>query len=972
MPEGLSLGRIQAGLAQTTQELTVAAANLNFDFTLVKLEAPPEYQTIGNFLAPSRLHEAETGPLHITARKLGALFDGVCPETPILIKAYGTRASEISKEVSEADLEANPGQGGNWIRNEYGGIDATSIWAAATSSKAALPIHLLACIIARMWKHTEAISIWVEIITERKREIRSKFEEGKSTLIALASATQQEITRNHISNWDASARAWLQTADKARKTQITQFLLIVKNLSMAVHQNDVSLYSNVVNVWTSALIAAEGLVSGKPHAVQNGPVLLGLSAWHIFPDMLVFNGPTGNMQIPMNDPLVKPGGVLSLGISDSARQEEQGVYWSLSLSHYKYYGEAVRQTRRLDVAGSRLTLNELFLVCIGSLLRCWKIPKKDIMKSIKTLEKVVTTVPSENLKNLEDDWRHTISRPLQEYAAGEKEAQLAISFGRRRPGFLPTPLTAERKSLFGLLQLPNLLFLLKDPNKKIELLRRLATRVHGLDNTNSIILCFDNSSISGHQYASVFPNATGNPLIRTPHGSKYHRWVQIPKHLQMIYEDAIKLAKDEYDRAIQGGGNSSKGFESEERVEKEALQKQTNLVQHEMARYHDFEDSAQANLRGGSGDTEIITISDSDSDMPDSQFYLHDEDYNASNDLSDQGNNSDYNRSISRSMSKSDHTESGDVRKGNNDKDRDGDAVEYEVDFENFEINTTSDRLLAKKQREEKALNDRRIAASQELSIKKEVARKKYAEICAEYLTERERELKTETIEILKQVGRPNGAVWLWDHDKAYDVVTFMGDKEDSFACFSSQKGEIGFLQFESLNEHAMLYVKGKKATSDIQALNITIDDILWCFEHDLVDSVRLKMLVAQDSGMSFMKVLAVIGEIYREPTAGGATISCSIVDETFDPPIFSKVLGKDDWPDAHLHLSINETTAIALIGYFETGHNVIDVMKGGYNIIGLSGGDSIFVRTAVGTLNSSRAIRVSHLSFSYRRTNGT
>lgn len=127
----MSIGRIQAGFAQASQELTLAAASINIDFTLMKFEAPAEYQAIGNLLTPSRVCEAEAGPIHITARKLGALFDGVCPETPNLIKAYGIRASEISQEVSEADSDSAR-LSFNWIRNEFGGIDATSIWAAAT------------------------------------------------------------------------------------------------------------------------------------------------------------------------------------------------------------------------------------------------------------------------------------------------------------------------------------------------------------------------------------------------------------------------------------------------------------------------------------------------------------------------------------------------------------------------------------------------------------------------------------------------------------------------------------------------------------------------------------------------------------------------------------------------------------------------------------------------------------------------
>jgi len=221
MPGDLGFSRLQASLAQATQEFTVAAANVNFDFTLFKIQALPEYQDIATVLSPSRVHEAETGPLHATAMRLGALFEGVCPKTPNLIKAYGLRASEISREVVEAESKKTQRtQDKSWIQTQYGGIDATSIWAAATSSKAALPVHLLACIIARMWLPTEATSMWTEVIADRKREILADAEQGEWFHPALLAAVKQEITREQLAKWDSSTRAWLQSADSVRQSSI--------------------------------------------------------------------------------------------------------------------------------------------------------------------------------------------------------------------------------------------------------------------------------------------------------------------------------------------------------------------------------------------------------------------------------------------------------------------------------------------------------------------------------------------------------------------------------------------------------------------------------------------------------------------------------------------------------------------------------------------------------------------------------
>jgi hypothetical protein len=42
---------VQAALGAATNEFTLAAVNLNFDFTLWKTEAPKEYQELGQVLS---------------------------------------------------------------------------------------------------------------------------------------------------------------------------------------------------------------------------------------------------------------------------------------------------------------------------------------------------------------------------------------------------------------------------------------------------------------------------------------------------------------------------------------------------------------------------------------------------------------------------------------------------------------------------------------------------------------------------------------------------------------------------------------------------------------------------------------------------------------------------------------------------------------------------------------------------------
>lgn len=142
-----SIGKIVLSAASGMQEATFAQSNINFDFSLIKLDAPLEYRELGALLSISRKRDAEEGSTHTTARKLGAVFADELPHVPHLMSAYGLRVSEISKNP-----RFNP-QGGDSDGPfaDLIGADGTSIWAAATSGKGALEVDLLACILARTW-----------------------------------------------------------------------------------------------------------------------------------------------------------------------------------------------------------------------------------------------------------------------------------------------------------------------------------------------------------------------------------------------------------------------------------------------------------------------------------------------------------------------------------------------------------------------------------------------------------------------------------------------------------------------------------------------------------------------------------------------------------------------------------------------------------------------------------------------------
>ena len=245
----------------------MALANLNFDFTLVKYEPAPEYRELGTALSLRRCEDGESGLIHITARKLGALFEELIPKTPSLFRVYGLRASEIAKRPS-----SNPRvTSSDGVFSDYMGADGTTIWAAATSGKSTIAIHLLGCMLASIWSAPEAISIWTEIIAERKRLLSSLGENDPLNMTSLA-ASQVRISRDQVASWDSSIRAWLLTANEAYRVSHTQLRLIIENVGVGVNAIT-SVYPSVVDAWRNAMTTVENLLCGQGQFTQDHPFL---------------------------------------------------------------------------------------------------------------------------------------------------------------------------------------------------------------------------------------------------------------------------------------------------------------------------------------------------------------------------------------------------------------------------------------------------------------------------------------------------------------------------------------------------------------------------------------------------------------------------------------------------------------------------------------------------------------------------
>ncbi|KAI4702208.1 hypothetical protein J4E81_002570 [Alternaria sp. BMP 2799] len=352
-----------------TNENYAALANIKFDFSLVKMEAPIEFSGIASGLSTRRRVEAEEGPSHKTARRLGALFEDVVPSTPKLISAYGRRMSEIMNASGVNDVGA--GQHGPF--EPYVGADGTTLWAAATSGIPALGVYLLSCLLARAWDAKVATAIWVEIVAARKIEIEEGLKSNGNVSATSLLGACQDITRKDLALWDSSARAWLRRADKSKQFAQRQLSLIVKNINTPIPGGP-STYEQVMNVWKRSMLAVEQFLSGKPQDIIDGSVFVAFSAWHLYPDLIVFT--PGPKKVEFKDKLIPSSAVGTVGVEHNRRSSEgEGVQWSLALSHLQYYGAPVVVSSNQE--SSRVTFRQLQIVALGGLLGRWRVSSRD-------------------------------------------------------------------------------------------------------------------------------------------------------------------------------------------------------------------------------------------------------------------------------------------------------------------------------------------------------------------------------------------------------------------------------------------------------------------------------------------------------------------------------------------------------------------------------------------------------------------
>lgn len=77
-----------------------------------------------------------------------------------------------------------------------------------------------------------AISIWVELIDERKEQIKARQNDNKMLSLQTLAAARQAFARAELASWDAIVRSWIRRAGESMAFKRVQFGLISNNLTI--------------------------------------------------------------------------------------------------------------------------------------------------------------------------------------------------------------------------------------------------------------------------------------------------------------------------------------------------------------------------------------------------------------------------------------------------------------------------------------------------------------------------------------------------------------------------------------------------------------------------------------------------------------------------------------------------------------------------------------------------------------------
>ena len=351
--------------------------------------------------------------------------------------------------------------------------------------------------------------------------------------------------------------------------QQTQLMLILDNISLEMPCK-ATVYDDVMNIWTKALTTTELLVSGAAQSIYSGEVLLGLSAWHLYPDICVIGDKATT--VDQKDDLVQKGGLMTIGLRDLGRSERSsGISWSMPLASLRYYGEAVMSHGGVGSQSTRVSFDRLIQVAIGSMISGWEPQESSLDKVLNFLIAFGEKFESEASRAWPEDWPvekrpparkswpaqmswpavfSNSARKYSKSSKGERE-QIArfVALGRRRYGKFMADMDNHPSPYFELSD-PGLFLRLLKPEATVSNLRHMAStfsNVQGID--RGLIHFLHPPDAKGDrivEYASLIPQ----PVPGTAH-TAHRRWVVYPAGDSSVTPELHKYREKAIGRSIE-------------------------------------------------------------------------------------------------------------------------------------------------------------------------------------------------------------------------------------------------------------------------------------------------------------------------------------------------------------------------------------------------------------------------------------
>ena len=303
------------------------------------------------------------------------------------------------------------------------------------------------------------------------------------------------------------------------KVHQTQLMLIIDNMYSKIASKP-SAYDEVMYIWKISLELMENLVSGVAQKAGNNGSLLGLCAWHIYPNICTVG--RKDTTILQKDKLVRDGALLTIGLDEDDQTNGPGLAWSIPLAHLRYYGKPLVSRTTLGTETARVPFRNILHVAIGSLSSTWE------MTPFQPSE-VIEFLSSLGRSNQDWDWRSVFAREARKYlnAVETERAEIdrLIKLGRRRHGRLLAENDEHPRRFFGLRDLKLCLGHVKNENC-VTLFRNLAK---GLSPDVPAIVKFYNKyeldnfeGVFTTEYITFYAEAPSNQR-----GYIYRRWIDL-------------------------------------------------------------------------------------------------------------------------------------------------------------------------------------------------------------------------------------------------------------------------------------------------------------------------------------------------------------------------------------------------------------------------------------------------------------